>query len=281
MAWVANFLFVLWVAYQLAQLTWSLVPAPTLPAPKEGESAPVTQMVEATAPRYGQIVGWHLFGREKPVEWIPDTPIEAPETRLNLKLMGVLSSDEKDSARAIIADPRGKQKSYGIGAQLPGDAELIEIHRDRVILKRNQRRETLRLEQLVGSRGRRESLPAATSSKTGSRRSRKLNASARKLLASYQEKLESDPGGLIKILRPVPAIKDGRFIGYRLGGGKNNQLLRNVGLVPGDIVTEVNGIKLTDMSKGLAAVNKLRSADQFNITVLRNGREVNLSIARP
>ncbi|MEE8342268.1 MAG: type II secretion system protein GspC [Gammaproteobacteria bacterium] len=281
MAWIANLLLALWIAYKLAQLTWSLVPVPALPAPKEGKSAPATQMVQATAPRYGQIVGWHLFGRAKSVERPPDISIEAPETRLNLKLMGVLSSDEKDSARAIIADPKGDQRIYSIGAQLPGDAELMEIHPDRVILKRNQRRETLRLERLVGFRGRRESLPAATSRKAGSRRSRKLNASASALLTSYQEKLESDPGGMVRILRPVPAIKNGQFIGYRLGGGKNNKLLRNIGLAPGDIVTEVNGIKLTSMSKGLEAASKLRSADQFNITVLRKGREVNLSVVLP
>lgn len=281
----ANFLFVLWVAYILAQLTWSLIPAPTtLPAPKDGNFLPATQLVQATAPKYGQIVGWHLFGRAKSVESVerrPDASIEAPETRLNLKLMGVLSSDEKDSARAIIAGPKGDQKIYSIGAQLPGDAELIEIHPDRVILKRNQRRETLRLEQLVGSRGRRKSLSAATNSKVGSKRGRKLNASASALLESYQEKLESDPGEMVRIIRPVPAVKGGKFIGYRLGASKNNKLLKNFGLAPNDIVIEVNGIKLTDMSKGLAAANKLRSAKEFNITVLRGGREVNLSVVLP
>ena len=72
-------------------------------------------------------------------------PIEAPETKLQLILRGALSSDDPEHARAIIADPRGKEEQYAIGEELPGNAELSEIHPDRVILKRNGRFETLRL----------------------------------------------------------------------------------------------------------------------------------------
>ena len=72
-------------------------------------------------------------------------PVDAPETKLKLVLRGVFSSEDQDNARAIIADPRGKEEQYSIGDMLPGNAELSEVHADKVILKRSGRYETLRL----------------------------------------------------------------------------------------------------------------------------------------
>jgi len=277
-AWGINLLLVIWVAYMLAELTWSLVPVPALQKSDQIEFKPARSLETVAAANYGQIAKWHLFGQTKTVVQTPERPIQAPETRLNLKLMGVLSSDEKVNAKAIIADPKGVQKSYGIGAQLPGDAELIEIHPDRVILLRNKRHETLRLERLVGAaRGGAGSAPKAR--RRGA--AKQLNEPARNLANTYKQQLESAPREVMKAVRPVPATRNGEFLGYRLGGARNNALLKSAGLMPGDIVTEVNGIKLNSAAKGLQAVERLRSVKRFNLTVLRGGKKVALAIELP
>ena len=72
-------------------------------------------------------------------------PAEAPDTRLKLVLRGAFASDDRALSRAIIADPRGKEEHYSVGDALPGNAELSEVHPDKVILKRGGRFETLRL----------------------------------------------------------------------------------------------------------------------------------------
>ena len=281
LAWLVNLLLVLWVAYQIAQMTWLLIPDPDLPVAGV-RSEPAVNEASTAKPKFEQIVGWHLFGQAKTVELTPEQPIQVPETPLNLKLMGVLSSNEKDQARAIIADARGDQQSYGVGAQLPGDAELTEIHADRVILMRNQRQETLRLEQLTGPHAQPEPQTRAPGGVTPkSVTNVRLNEPASALLETYREKLETAPVEVVAAFRPVPATRGGQFIGFRLGGNRNNELLKNIGLQPGDIVTEVNGIKFTEMSKGMEAVEKLQGEKHFDITVSRGEQNIQLSVDVP
>ena len=95
-----------------------------------------------------QLPGWHLLGDvQKQAPVVVETPINAPDTRLKLVLHGVFASEVYGKARAIIADPKGKEEQYAVGDMLPGNAELSEVYPDRVILKRNGRFETLRLMQ--------------------------------------------------------------------------------------------------------------------------------------
>jgi hypothetical protein len=146
---VVNVLLVIWIATQLATLTWGfLAPAEeTATAVVETAAVPVQRNEELELIR--QIPGWHLLGvvTQQAAAVVEAVPIEAPDTRLKLVLRGALASDDPQHARAIIADPRGKEEQYAIGDNLPGNAELSEVHPDRVILKRNGRYETLRLPQ--------------------------------------------------------------------------------------------------------------------------------------
>lgn len=96
-------------------------------------------------PSAKDIAGWHLFGAAPAQERAAPAPITAPDTKLDLKLRGIVASTEAGSARAIIEDSTGRQSSYGLGDQLPGSALLREIHPVWVILERNQRYETLRM----------------------------------------------------------------------------------------------------------------------------------------
>lgn len=74
--------------------------------------------------------------------------------------------------------------------------------------------------------------------------------------------------------RAVPVVENGTIIGYRIGGitGKLQQL----GLRTGDVVTAVNGRKLTSPDAAIAAYGGLRKASRATITVRRGGRPVSL-----
>ena len=79
-----------------------------------------------------EIANLHLFGRADAVSVAPQ-PATMPETKLNLVLRAVLASGDAATARAIISDPSGGENFYAIGAQLPGGAELKEIHATNII----------------------------------------------------------------------------------------------------------------------------------------------------
>lgn len=89
---------------------------------------------------------WHLFGQaQKQQSKTAPAPITAPETRLNLKLNGIIASDGENTAGAIIEKSVGKQEYFSIGDSISNGVTLKEVYKDRVILSRNNRLETLSL----------------------------------------------------------------------------------------------------------------------------------------
>jgi len=103
--------------------------------------------------RLADMAGWHLFGNAaRPAAPAPEPqPVDAPATRLDLKLLGVLATDDRRDARAIIGAPGVADRHYRLGDTLPAGAELAAIRRDHVLLKRNGRFETLALAREDGA----------------------------------------------------------------------------------------------------------------------------------
>jgi len=100
------------------------------------------------------VAALHLFGvTQGPKREAPAKAIEAPETRLNLVLKGVIVGDEKAQGWAFIAEPNGNEDRYEVDAYLSGQVQVSDILRDRVILRRGDRYETLFLEKEASGRG--------------------------------------------------------------------------------------------------------------------------------
>jgi len=132
--------------YSSAGLVEILRPQPNGAVPTaQVESTGTSQHSDQALPSPVEIAKWHLFGHTRIAQQAPAVPITAPDTKLNLKLYGVIASDGIRTAGAIIEDSAGIQKYYVVGDQLPEGAELKEVHPDRVILLRNNRYETLRM----------------------------------------------------------------------------------------------------------------------------------------
>jgi general secretion pathway protein C len=145
---VVNLLLVVWIASLLASLTWGVLAPQGSVRLEDAEVDSLPVSADPNEELIRQLAGWHLLGvvvkEQAPV--VVNTPIDAPDTRLKLVLHGVFASEKPGEAQAIIADPKGEEEHYGIGDKLPGNAELSEVYPDRVILLRNGRYETLRLE---------------------------------------------------------------------------------------------------------------------------------------
>ncbi len=266
-------LLVIWLAWLLAELSWALLPDTRTSEPQSVEVAPV--QVTGQQPRIDrQIAGWHLFGeagKDKPVK---KTAVNAPETRLKLTLRGVFASDDSSAsgARAIIGDPRGREDSYAPGDPLPGGAKLSEIYPDRIILERNGRFETLRLPKKIMKTG-----SATLNSRTMS------SGSAGKAAAfsRYRSEIKKNPASLMNYVRATPERRGGKFIGFRLQAGKYPGAMKELGLMPGDVVTGINGVQIDSPAKGMKAMQALGEGDSVNVTLLRNGRETSMSLTLP
>ena len=265
-------LLILLLASSLAQLSWRL-----LPQPEQQALLPVTASTTKSAVANGgnnslvqQLPGWHLFGEVVQQVAAPQ-PVDLPETNLKLTLKGLIASPNQDEARAIVADPSGKENFYKVGDKLPGNAELMEIHADRIVIKRGGRYETLKLPKKSLDIVSTSSSPA--SGAAAQRRAARATAAPRQSysLRQYRDTLLNNPQKVADLVRIQPANKNGRFVGYKLQPGRDATFMTRYGLLPGDVVTSVNGVELDSPAKGFGLIKDLSSADTLDLVIDRNG----------
>jgi len=278
--WLLNILLVIWIASLVATLTWDLLAPSETPetAAVVAESVPVPPNPDRQL--ISQLPGWHLMGvtakGSAPVKI--SAPVDAPETKLKLVLRGVYSSEDQDKGHAIIADPRGKEEQYSIGDMLPGNAELSEVHADKVILQRGGRYETLRLPT--------DNKPGNTASRSNTATRRSVPArsasSPEQRLRTVRENLRKRPRDLYNLVRATPKKDaEGNTIGYELGAGRDPELFKQVGLQKGDVAIQINDIKLNNPANSARALKSAQSGETVSVTVLRNGQEEVLSLSVP
>jgi len=277
---IVTVLMVVALTYSVAQITWKLLPVAAL-----NETIPATKSNGTTR---GRIEGTkqislsqlHLFGEVKVQKQTQKTSqaIKAPITRLNLTLKGIIASGAPDIAKAIIADSSGHENFYAIGAKIPGGAILEEIHVSHVILKRNNRLETLQLPKDVPrSQSFRKTSTTGTRNRRTTVSSNSANKDARTLLREYKKTLKTDPQQLMDLVRTQPYREKGKLVGYKIRPGKDRRLLRKFGLRSGDVVTAVNGISLDNPINGLEILKNLTTASQVSVDIKRNGIAQSLS----
>ena len=280
---VLTVILMLVMAHRLALLTWRVLP-------EAGLQESIPPEAEIAAPTVGRktsldanVSQWNLFGKVDIAQPQVAEPVVIQETRLNLTLLGIISSDEKVFGKAIISDPTGGEDYYSLGMMVPGGASVHEIHADHVILKRNNGLEMLRLpqEEVIGvNRSASIPRPVQLPVDIASRRMQRSMAaspatmeqkSTGALLVELRATLTNNPQNLAEVIRTDPVRDGDHFLGYRINPGPDRQVLARFGLRPGDIVTTVNGIHLDSPAKGQELLQKLQTAKQMNFEVLRSG----------
>ena len=257
------------------------------------------------------VTSLNLFGDASRSQLNPTTTVteSLAETRLNLELVGVFaaSTDDPEDSAALISEKRGTAKLFRINERVPGNATLVEVFADSVVLERSGKRELLRfpttknnftpqeepgrtiinpalsrsLTALEGSQ-----ITGASSNATRIERAaaenpattgRNTQQSVRQVIASYQGRLENDAEGTLAELgiKPISTEVAG---GYRLGSLASHPALKQTGLQPGDILLSVNNRAIGNvvedrlefenvLAQGSARLEIKRGSRNFFITV--------------
>ena len=66
---------------------------------------------------------------------------------------------------------------------------------------------------------------------------------------------------LTDIVRLAPHVQEGQVVGFRVNPGRDRESFEALGLLPGDVVTDINGVVLDDPSRGLAGLRGARRSD--------------------
>jgi len=198
-------------------------------------------------------------------------PQVAPETRLNLTLRGVRRGANPQSGAAFIEAPGAGQRAFGAGDEIADGVRLEEIHEDRVIINRRGARESLFLTEEAARRAQ-----SAAAAQTISIRREQSAVSGEPDVQLARSLAAED---WVEGLRLAPQIDDGRITGFRVRPNSDLEVLRAAGLQPGDIVTVLNGVRLTGPGAASEALALFETRDRLAVTVLRDGAAIEIDVA--
>jgi len=212
------------------------------------------------------IANSHLFGVAGPDPGSAVDAANAPQTRMALVLTGIIAGDDAATGLAILGESASSAKVYGVGDALPGGARLHSVYSDRVLLERNGQIESLALPRQYAGGGAAPASPAEAPS------------SENPAVDRVRRLISEQPGAISDVMRPQPVFAQGKQRGYRVYPGRNRQAFTKLGLRPGDLVTSINGTPLDDPARGQEIFQTLGSASEARVTVMRNGRQQDLTL---
>jgi len=254
--WVVSVALVLLLAWQLVQLAWTIL------GTHRAQSATAAPVPAGPSVDLRAIMDAHLFGVAGAAAGATD-PNSVTATQMNLVLVGTIAESDPGHGYAIIGENAASAKVYAVGKTISGGTRLHAVYPDRAILDRGGRLEALMLPRKFQGGG----IGAAGAPPGGG------------LLGSRLRELAGEnPGAITEILRPQPVFANGQQRGYRVYPGRDRQQFTRLGLMPGDLVTAINGTPLDDPARGVEILQSMNSATDVTVTVERNGQPTQISI---
>jgi general secretion pathway protein C len=198
----------------------------------------------------------------------PATLNDTADTRLELSLRGAVPAVDPSRSRAIIASG-AQQKVYGVGDQLEGAVDgvrLKSVYTNFVILDNNGREERLRMFD--------NNLQAMSAAEN-------LQVTSPQSTSLVQSSLDSDSisPALNNVLRLQLFQSDG-VTGLQIRHGSRSDLLSEVGLRVGDLITAIDSVAVSDITQIPLLLNRLESGQTLSLQIRRDDTYLTVSLNR-
>ncbi|HMB14948.1 MAG TPA: type II secretion system protein GspC [Pelovirga sp.] len=189
----------------------------------------------------------------------------------NLTLLGTVVAGEYSLA---LINTGNEVKVFGLGSEIGVGVTVDSIERRRVVvLERGERRELLLVEdQAEPSRPATRRAAAATATSTASQNGVvDLGEGRFRVDRGMVDSARGNMGALLQSARMIPHMENGQTTGFRLVGMQRGSLLEQLGLRLGDVVVEINQVKLDSPEKALQIFQQVREANNISLGLIRNG----------
>lgn len=236
---VAEILLIALIASLIAKLIWLIVaplesvsqfPDRPLPSPYSGTLSGAFLSVDRTV-----LISGNPFAKNDVAEIVI---AEAPETNLNLQLLGVFSSDTPSrSGTAFIKTPDNQTKRYAVGDDIIGGVSLERVLSDRVIINRDGASEVLMKVgrsaglSVIGDDSQ-VALPGAEAQSSSEPSNESLPPIVGKVAGAEI---------LFTAMSVAPTRLESGVEGYRVSARGDPQAMRQAGFEPGDVLLQFNG----------------------------------------
>jgi len=296
-------LLLVWAVLSLSDLIWSFLPRSDAGIPAQISVLNPLESRSGNAPDkpvdVETMLSWSLFGVASEESAAPVVTVITPnasdregieegarESRLDLKLRGVISATEDGLGHAII-EHRSAQAVYAIGDELPigtrvtlakvmpggvvldnaGTYELLRLFKDTVLsdqLPADRSAESLRNSAVV------EKPIQAASADSGDTVAAAQN---------FRRQLYENPQSLAEVVRVTAIREDNILKGYRVDPGKKSSEFTQLGFKAGDVVTSINGITLDNPGNTMQLYQLMRSASEAVFDLQRGGESLTLTVS--
>ncbi len=281
-------LLLLWLLLGAVQLLWTLLaaPDPSFPASEKviGQSSGQQTASDAALQiDMEQVRSWQLFGSAQSAP--AEAEVEAPETslsteesnaeqtRLQIKLQGVIQTNDERGGRAIISY-QGKQKQYAVGDELPVSNQVVlrRLLPDRVLIANRGNIEALYLFDKNAN-------SSAVAQNTRAARPKPVARPRRaRIGTSFRQRVLSNPASLAELVRISEARESGEIVGYKVRPGRDKSVFESMGFKTNDVVTAINGVTLDNPSSALQVFQTMHTSKEASFELRRAGQPISLVV---
>ena len=209
--------------------------------------------------------------QKAPTPKLSPTGEEMTISDIDAQLMGtIVMKPEKESLAMIQIRSNGSIIPYGVGDSLL-DAKVEIIEPEYVWLRRNDQLEVLPLhgeKKATGKKGTKKDKKASDDSGISKAGKDKYTVDQ----AIFDELLQN-PEKLYTQIRATEHKKDGEVDGYRVSGIRRKSVFYKLGIKNGDVIHNVNGMPLTNLSEAMKAFESLQSSRDFNFDITRRRKK--------
>ena len=274
----ASAIILIIVIWQSAKLFWTLYPNQqimkniNIPSVMLANQTSVNSIANQPNKIAANIINQNLFGQytnntnnTQNSNIINQPAIEnLKETQLTLLLIGTISGNNGPPSLAIISNNFDEEKVYSINDLVAPGISLHSVYADQIIIDNNNELEVLKLpKELV------ENTPTVI---RNSRVNKRTSVTAIAPLSQFGTKLADT-------IRPTPYFSDGAQLGYRVYPGSNRKQFMSLGLLSGDLITNVNGVALNDAQKAMTIFQEIENENQVSLTIIRNNEPQKINIS--
>ncbi len=192
----------------------------------------------------------------------------------------------RGKAFAIMSQADGEQKMYSEGQNIADSVKVLEIYADKVVVENRGVKQEIFLSDgsntTIAQAPSTQQPPRSANINAGQRPPQSnASSSARKRgenlgqqdLRALRTDIMNDVSILAQYSAPEPLLLDGEVKGFRLHLSNRLRLLYQVGFRPGDVITELNGIRLNDPDTIQQTLYNFISSDQLAVSVMRGQQE--------
>jgi general secretion pathway protein C len=207
-----------------------------------------------------------------------DQNLDAPptKTRLPLNLLGtIVHLNPEKSLATINKTSNNEVDSFRVGENIESLAQITKIERKKVIFRNLA---TRRLEYIdIPEDEINVSLKAPTAKKVSNESDVKKDGEFRfRISRDDLNKYTNDLPTIIKQARMVPNLvpnSGGKIDGFRFISIQPDSIFERLGFKPGDIIKGVNGEPVNSPTQAMEMYQSLKSSENLNLSVNRDGKD--------